>query len=118
MSCILMTANFNLKEKKHYQVEDLWNAIVMKDKRMSHKIIESLQINVDARDKEDSDSSALHMAAETGQDEVVASLIKFGAPVDSRNSLKDTPLMLASANGHLSTCKMLVANDANVASKD
>jgi ankyrin repeat protein len=113
-----MTANFNLKEKKNYHVEDLWNAIVLKDKRMAVKIIESLQINLDERDKDDCYSSALHMAAETGQDEIVACLIKFGAPVDSKNKLDDTPLMLAAANGHLTTCKLLVQNDANVSSKD
>jgi hypothetical protein len=75
MACILMTASFNLKEKLRYEPEDLWNAIVVEDKRMAIKIIESLHFNLDARDKDDCDSSALHMAAETGQNEIVVCLI-------------------------------------------
>lgn len=101
MSSIFLTASFRNVKKRKFVIEDLWNAIVIRDSKLAIEIVESLQVNLDERDIEDCHSSALHMAAETGQDEIVQALIKYGAPVDSNNKLNDTPLMLAAANGHI-----------------
>lgn len=114
----MLTSAFRDQKKRNFHPEDLWNAIVVRDHLMAIEVIKSMQINLNAKDKDDCDSSALHMAAETGQDLIVIALIKFGAKVDVVNRLEDTPLMLAAARGHESTCSILLENKSKVGARD
>ncbi|MEX0610555.1 MAG: ankyrin repeat domain-containing protein [Pirellulales bacterium] len=61
--------------------------------------------------------TALHRAAERGQAEVVAYLIKKGADVNSADGLAWTPLHLAAQQGRLAAVKLLVKAGAKVEAK-
>jgi ankyrin repeat protein len=58
--------------------------------------------------------TALHLAAERGQEEVVAYLIEKRADVNDADGLGWTPLHLAARQGHLSVVKRLVKAGAKV----
>lgn len=55
----------------------------------------------------------LHLAAYCGLGNVVSKLLKSGVAVDCRDSLETTPLMHATAGGHMSIVKILLRAGAN-----
>ena len=58
-------------------------------------------------------STALHVAAAYGYDEIVAELLSAGANVDARSHLGPTALILAAQSGHLGSVQMLLAAGAD-----
>ncbi|KAL8700353.1 MAG: hypothetical protein Q9201_005492 [Fulgogasparrea decipioides] len=71
------------------------------------KILLDANADVDSRYGE-SCSTALHLAAEQGNTEVVRVLLKTGASVDFPNDLGQTPLWFAVNEGHAEISKMLL----------
>jgi len=62
--------------------------------------------------------SALHHAAERGQDVLVSRLLEAEAEVNHANVDERTPLHIAAANGHLAVTMHLLDRNANVSVKD
>lgn len=61
----------------------------------------------------------LTIAAEKGFDDIVTSLIKYGAYVNAPENVKSlSPLMQAVSNGHCSTAKILIDNKATFDAKE
>lgn len=58
--------------------------------------------------------SALHYAADGGDERIVKSLLQRGPLVDVSNESGDTPLSLAAYRGHLSIVHILLKNGAHV----
>ena len=44
LSCVMLTATFKSQKRKNYHIEDLWNAIVVKDQLTAIEIIKSLKV--------------------------------------------------------------------------
>ncbi|CAG5119476.1 unnamed protein product [Candidula unifasciata] len=59
-------------------------------------------------------NSALHIAAEAGNEAICEVLIAAGANVNARNDKEDTPLIVASVSGHLPIVKLLLNHHASV----
>jgi ankyrin repeat protein len=57
--------------------------------------------------------SALHFAARTGSEEIVAMLIEANASIDPVTKFGWTPLMWAACNGHAEVCHMLLRAGAD-----
>ncbi|VDP77989.1 unnamed protein product [Echinostoma caproni] len=57
-------------------------------------------------------NSAIHLAAAKGHQKVIDLLLKCGAAVDSRNSMRWAPLDCAAANGHRACAQFLLENDS------
>ncbi|KAH9028687.1 hypothetical protein EDB85DRAFT_2147778 [Lactarius pseudohatsudake] len=57
--------------------------------------------------------TALHSASVEGQVEVVRSLLKYGADVDARGVVGQSPLQLASHRGHLNVVRCLLDHGAD-----
>jgi ankyrin repeat protein len=64
------------------------------------------------------DETALHLAAEAGNKEVVELLLASGAKVDAKNQQKRTPLALAANRGHAGVAEVLIAAGADLESRD
>ena len=62
--------------------------------------------------------NALHSASESGQVQVVRSLLKFGVDVDARGPWDRSPLQLASERGHLDVVLCLLDDGADVSVQD
>ncbi len=58
-------------------------------------------------------STALHIAAAYGYDEITAELLAAGANVDARDHLGNTPLILAAQSGQLASARMLLSAGAD-----
>jgi ankyrin repeat protein len=67
---------------------------------------------------ESGDDSMLYEAASDGDIERVRRLLASGAPVDMRDSLKRTPLLLATHADHVEVAKLLIEAGADVNAKD
>ena len=70
-------------------------------------------VNVNARRGSDG-SAVLHIAAGRGRDEMVSSLLRKGAYKDVLDNTGTTPLLWATAAGHLSAVETLLAAGANL----
>ena len=57
--------------------------------------------------------SALHVAAEEGDEQVVDMLLNKGAEVDARDKKGNTPFMYAAKLGNTSVCKLLIEGKAD-----
>lgn len=57
--------------------------------------------------------SALHLAAHNGKAECAELLLSFGANVDIKDKLGDTPLHKCIANGHHQCAKILLEHGAS-----
>lgn len=64
------------------------------------------------------DWTPLHVAAQGGCLEIAKILLDKGATVNAGSLLRDTPLRLAVAKGHVSVVRLLLANKADVSAKD
>lgn len=62
--------------------------------------------------------SALHLAAELGNKEVVDALLAAGARVDPRTATDTTPLHQAAMNGHTEVVRLLIDAGANINARD
>ncbi|WP_319783570.1 ankyrin repeat domain-containing protein [Oceanisphaera sp. IT1-181] len=60
----------------------------------------------------------LHEAAAKGDSSQITALLGQGASIDARNSLKQTPLMVATHANHVATAKVLIDAGADVNAKD
>lgn len=60
----------------------------------------------------------LHEAAGCGDEDMLHSFLKHGAPVNIRDSLQRTPLHLAASNEKIKALKLLLDNGADVNAKD
>ena len=60
----------------------------------------------------------LHDAAAKGDSHKIIALLNQGASIDARNSLKQTPLMVATHGNHVAAAKMLIDAGADVNAKD
>jgi cytohesin len=72
--------------------------------------------NVDARDRR-SGFTALHLAAESGQPDVVAALIQGGAAIEARTAHDATPLMIAAQGGKVDAVKVLLRAGADLGAR-
>jgi ankyrin repeat protein len=84
------------------------------------KIAERLIFNgADVKETDEGGTTAMHLAAENGHDEVVLVLVKNGANIDARETkYGQTPLHLAALNGHKAVAETLLQNDALANLKD
>ncbi|OEY86896.1 hypothetical protein BIY23_00070 [Wolbachia pipientis] len=81
--------------------------------RISELIKNGCDINV--KDPDSSDNTALHIASATGNLPIVKLLIKEGkADINVQNNYKDTPLILAIQNKHFDVAQHLVKKDADI----
>eukprot|EP00949_MAST-11_sp_MAST-11-sp1_P000200 g200.t1 len=62
--------------------------------------------------------TALHLAAENGQQQAILILLKWGADINAQDEEQNTPLMLASRGGHPEAVSALVQHGAFVNSKN
>lgn len=83
----------------------------------SAPIIVSLLLDAGAM-VNDSESNALHYAAERGDTEIMTRLIDAGAQIDFRYDEEQTPLMAASGNGHASAVAFLLERGADPSAID
>lgn len=65
-------------------------------------------------EKTTEESIALHLAAQSGNLDLVKFLFALNPAVNARDASDETPLHYAAANGHLSVVQFLVENDADV----
>jgi hypothetical protein len=64
------------------------------------------------------DYTALHLAANEGNNAVCTVLIRYGGVVDSRNYMERTPLHLACIRGHYNVVEVLVMHGADINARD
>ena len=64
------------------------------------------------------DSTLLHLAADTDDVHTAEVCLGRGADVNARNKNLSTALHIAAARGHCKMAKLLIANDANPEAKD
>ena len=81
-----------------------------------HKMVNVLLENgAKIHDKEpDTENTPLHFAVENRHDNVVETLLKLGADVDTKNIHGYTPLMTAFSQNQIAIAKMLLKNNANL----
>lgn len=72
---------------------------------------ETNQFNVNATNEQG--MSLLHLASMNGREEIVMLLLKVGAKVNALDKEGKSPLCYAVQSGHLSTCKILLAHNAD-----
>jgi ankyrin repeat protein len=63
---------------------------------------------------EPSGDRALHICVANGEDEMLRSLLKYGAKPEARNNLDETPIHLAAASGNDSTARILLGPSMHV----
>jgi ankyrin repeat protein len=84
------------------------------------KILERLiSKGANVKEADEGGTTALHLAAENGHDEIVLVLFKNGANIDARETkYGQTPLHLAALNGHKAVTETLLQNGAQADLKD
>lgn len=90
-------------------IPELQMAILRKENIEQIKALLTLE-NVNAIDYQG--HTALHFAADTGQDTVISLLLKYKATVSVTDELGNTPLHYAAEKGHLNSVKILLGTGA------
>ncbi|KAJ4958146.1 hypothetical protein NE237_025257 [Protea cynaroides] len=83
-----------------------------------HLLHQLLRKGLDPNETNDSDRSALHMAASKGFEKCVLLLLDYGADPNSRDSEGNVPLWEAIKERHEPVIKLLINNGANIYSGD
>lgn len=99
-----------------YKVEML-QAASSADKSRLRKLIAQGK-NVNEKDADARNQTALHIAAETGDAEITRILLDAKAGANMTDDDGETPLMIAARDGHLQAVRILLEAGANVHLKD
>ncbi|XP_067015008.2 rabankyrin-5 [Anabrus simplex] len=78
----------------------------------------SIQVDVNSRVQDPSQTPPLHLAAAAGSEMLVRSLLLAGARVDDRDAHRQTALHVAAAAGHAAVVSALLQNKANFDATD
>lgn len=111
-----MDKNKSPDPKQLEEIKQLLHA-VKKGDITKVKLLIAQKLSVDSIDSSDPyKSTALHLAAENGNAEMVTLLLNLGAEVDKRrqDDHKRTPLHLAAANNHANVVKILLDHGADM----
>jgi hypothetical protein len=98
-----------------YQIKEYNNLANKHSKLEAIKIVKG---EIDANAKYSDENTALIIASNNGQLEILKYLVEIGADVNSTNKWNSTALILASAKDHFEIVKNLVENEADVNAKD
>ncbi|XP_066603887.1 E3 ubiquitin-protein ligase MIB2 isoform X2 [Prorops nasuta] len=115
--CACDRVDFTLRNKRGFNV--LHHAALKGNAHATERIVARAQYLVDVK-KEDG-FAALHLAALNGHKEVAAILMSQTggrAEIDLRNKRRQTPLHLATSQGHWALVELLVHHNADVATID
>lgn len=77
-----------------------------------------IQSGIDISSSDSSGKSAIHYAASLGDTLLLKLFLENSADINARDNHKNTPLILASQNGHLDAVSYLLANKANTELRD
>ena len=116
----LITAIDQGKELLNVQNSDDSTPLHLAAKMGHPRACEALLANsYDMLTEEDNDyNTPLHLAAKNGHAITVQTLLRYGAPVDSRNENRWTPLDCAAENGHVDVIDILLDAGAPIGAKD
>lgn len=96
---------------------ELMQAALTNDKVQMHKLI-ALGKDVNEKDGTFLNKSILHIAAESGDEEMTRAILNAKADVDITDESGETPLMIAAQNNHLQIVRLLLKAGANVHLQD
>ncbi len=77
-----------------------------------------LDAGISPNTKDQTGSTALHLAALRGDDPIIRLLLKHEADVNIKTNIGETPLMIAALRGFPETVRLLLAAGADVRAKD
>lgn len=105
-----------IRDRIKKRSEELFQAVKKRDIKHARKLIGYV---ADVNIQYENGHTPLHLAASSGQTEMVQLLIENGANVnakfhDDQDFINVTPLHLAALEGHQETVQLLIKNDANV----
>lgn len=102
----------NIAKFSFYGLQKVFKKFIVRGKRP--EVLALLFAGVDIYSVNKSGQSALAIAAQHREDELVKLFLELGMDVNDTNNTGWTPLMPAAANGHNSTILLLVAAGARV----
>ncbi|XP_076300738.1 E3 ubiquitin-protein ligase mind bomb 2 isoform X1 [Lasioglossum baleicum] len=115
--CSCETVDFTLKNKRGFNV--VHHAALKGNAHATEKLVTRARHLVDV--KKDDGFAALHLAALNGHRDVAAILLSpngGNAKVDLRNNRRQTPLHLATSQGHWALVELLVQHNADISCTD
>lgn len=90
--------------------------LILENRYDEAKSLFSLKTDINARDKDG--NTALHIAAQVNESDLVTFLIVKGADTEMKNDAGDTPLLVAVKHNSVDAARNLVALKANIFEKD
>ncbi|MGB0895033.1 MAG: ankyrin repeat domain-containing protein [Parashewanella sp.] len=106
----------NSEAQKMMAEKGLFSAVLNGDEKVVEQLLKSGYIDVNSLDS--SGSSALHIAAQAGHEQIVVLLLSYGAKLEATNHNGCTPLMVAVQNHRLSIVQQLLNQGAKVGAAD
>lgn len=119
LDCIQLLIRFGVDANKPDEqgVTPLYLTLFYDDKELQ-TVLEDAGGDLNYRIPNMHNAHFLHIAAQSGHDQVIQKLLSLGVNVDILDARSVTPLELASAGGYMSSVQLLIENGADVNHQD
>lgn len=108
----------NAAERMDQRGRNFLHLAIMKDDLESVLFLLAIQVDVNSRVHDASQSTPLHLAASSKNEMITRNLILAGARVNERDAIQKTPLHIAAERGNLPAVSALIQNGADYDAAD